>query len=291
MGSTSRFTRLRSKAAPLLRPMFERIAPIRWMAVRLLGLRQPSEVVLDENRFEVAPGDFGVTLELHATGGYEEGTRRFCLEYLQEGMTFVDIGAHVGLYSVPAAKRVGASGRVLAFEPDDVNRAMLEANLQRNGVSGVEVFPFGVCDRDGRLPFHRSGFNTGDHQLFHSGRGRASSEIEVVQLDTIVDRLDARVDLIKMDVQGAEAKVLAGMQRLLSSDRAMAMIVELSPWMLRDIGDDPLELLEGLVAHGFELGTIDEASGHIESGDAGQILARCVDSSYLNVRCLRGSRS
>lgn len=273
----------------MLRPMFEHVPPVRWLALVLLGLRQRAEVVLDGDTFSVAPRDFGVTLELHATGGYEEGTRRFCFEYLKPGMTFIDIGAHVGLYSVPAARRVGPAGRVLAFEPDDINRAMLQQNIQRNGVEGVEVFSCGICDRDGRLPFHRSEFNSGDHQLFHEGRGRRSHEIEVARLDSVLQRTGGPVHLVKMDVQGAEARVLAGMEQVFAANHAMALIVELSPWMLRDIGDDPRDLLDGLVGQGFELGTIDEATGRIEPGDAEVVLSRCVDSSYLNVRCLRGA--
>ena len=272
----------------MLRPMFEHIPPARWLALRLLGLRQRGEVVLDGNTFSVAPRDFGVTLELHATGGYEEGTRQFCLDYLQPGMTFVDIGAHVGLYSVPASRRVGPSGRVLAFEPDDINRAMLQENIRRNGAEGIEVFSCGICDQDGHLPFHRSDFNTGDHQLFHQGRGRRAHEIEVARLDAVLERVGGPVHLVKMDVQGAEARVLAGMDGIFASNQVMALIVELSPWMLRDIGDDPRALLDGLVDRGFDLATIDEASGRIEPGDAEAVLARCVGSSYLNVRCLRG---
>jgi len=261
------------------------------MALQALALRQPREVELDGDVFRVVPRDFGVTLELHATGGYENASRRFCLEYLQPGMTFVDIGAHVGLFSVPAARRVGATGRVVAFEPDSDNRHMLEENIRRNGVEGVLVYAEALCDRDGQLPFHRSAFNTGDHQLFHSGRGRTGQDVDVARLDTVMSQLGGPVDLVKMDVQGAEAKVLAGMGELLEANPTIALVVELSPWMLREIGDDPLVMLQSLEAQGFDLATIDESTGAIDAGDAAVILDRCADASYLNVRCLRGAAS
>lgn len=291
MASSSRFNRLRARMAPLLRPAFERIPPLRWLALQLLALRQPREVELDGDVFQVVPRDFGVTLELHATGGYENASRRFCLDHLQPGMTFVDIGAHVGLFSVPAARRVGASGRVIAFEPDPDNRRMLEENISRNRIEAVQVHSEALCDRDGRLPFHRSAFNTGDHQLFHSGRGRTGCEVDVARLDTVMARLGGPVHLIKMDVQGAEAKVLAGMRDVLDANPTIALVVELSPWMLRDIGDDPLAMLQSLEQQGFELATIDESTAEIEPGDAASILDRCAEASYLNVRCLRGTGS
>ncbi len=288
MSSTSGFNRLRARMAPLLRPVFERVAPLRWLALQILALRQPREVELDGDVFRVVPRDFGVTLELQATGGYENASRRFCLGYLEPGMTFIDIGAHVGLFSVPAARRVGVDGRVVAFEPDPDNRSMLEENIRRNGVEHVQVRSEALCDEDGRLPFHRSAFNSGDHQLFHSGRGRTGREVPVARLDSIMDGLGGPVHLIKMDVQGAEAKVLAGMQAVLDANHDLALVVELSPWMLRELGDDPLAMLRSLEAQGFELATIEESTGLIEPGDAPSVLDRCADASYLNVQCLRG---
>lgn len=267
--------------------MLEHVPLLRGPALWMLGKRQPDQVTLDGNTFRVHSKDFGVTLELHSTGGYEEGTRRNCLEYLQPGMTFIDIGAHVGLYTISAAQRVGTEGRVFAFEPDDENRRLLEENLRVNGIEHVTVVPCGVCDRDGRLRLHRSPYNTGDHQLFYPGRGRRSNEIEVVRLDTFMQQQGGEVHLVKMDVQGAEARVITGMDEVMSGNRDIVLVVELSPWMLRDIGDDPVELLDQLVARGFELGTIDEGSGDVQVGDPASIMESCSERSYVNIRCMR----
>ena len=275
----------------MLRPILEHVGVLRAPALWLLGKRQPDRVELDGCSYQVHPRDFGVTLELHSTGDYEQGTRRCIFEMLKPGMTFVDIGAHVGLFSVPAAARVGPSGRVFAFEPDPSNRQLLEANIESNDVPNVVVVPMAVAECEDRMQLHCSPYNTGDHQLYCSARGRRTVEVDVTRLDTYMDQQGGGVDLIKMDVQGAEGRVLQGMTGVMDANPKLTLIVELSPWMLRDIGDDPLLILRDLSDRGFELSTMDEATGITTSGSAEEILDRCGERAYLNVVARRGAGS
>jgi FkbM family methyltransferase len=267
----------------MLRPLLEHVGVLRAPALWMLGRRQPDQVELDGCTYKVHPRDFGVTLELHSTGDYEQGTRRCIFDMLQPGMTFIDIGAHVGLFSIPAGQRVGADGRVFAFEPDPANRSLLEANVEANDVPNVTAVPMAVAECEDRMQLHCSPYNTGDHQLYCSARGRRTVEVEVTRLDTFMDRHGGGVDVIKMDVQGAEARVLRGMSGVMDANPSLTLIVELSPWMLRDIGDDPSALLEDLVTRGFDLHTMDEASGVMTPGTPNEILARCGERAYLNV--------
>ena len=140
------FNNLRSGLAPLIRPVLEGVGPVRRLGLWMLARRQPDEVELDGQVFRVDPRDFGVTLELHSTGTYEPFTRGLCMDSLEPGMVFLDIGAHVGLYSLPAAGRVGETGRVIAFEPHPSNRGLLEENIDRNEVENVTVVPAAVSD-------------------------------------------------------------------------------------------------------------------------------------------------
>ena len=271
--------------------MLEHVGLLRGPALWMLGRRQPDHIELDGCTYKVHPRDFGVTLELHSTGEYESGTRQFLMSCLGPGMTFVDIGAHVGLFAIPAAKRVGSSGRVFAFEPNPSNRALLEKNIAANQVQNMTVVPMAVSDCSGNMQLHCSPYNTGDHQLYYSGRGRRSVDVQVARLDDFMREHGGEIDLVKMDVQGAEAKVLQGMTELMDRNRSITLVVELSPWMLRDIGDDPLELLEDLAARGFALSTMDESSGVLSPGSPHEVLQRCADGSYLNVMAQRKAES
>ena len=180
---------------------------------------------------EILPsGDFGVTLEAESTGEYEPVTTKILQEGLREGMTFVDVGAHVGLFAVPATVWVGATGRVIAFEPHPNNYSMLTKNITTNcQVDSIEAVQSAVSDVTGSVQLHMSTFNTGDHQLFHKG-GRKSVEVQCTTLDDYFSPTEI-VDFIKMDVQGAEAAAFKGMRRVLEENNNIQVIPEKNRFM------------------------------------------------------------
>ncbi|MCH2135773.1 MAG: FkbM family methyltransferase [Phycisphaerales bacterium] len=281
MANKSRFRLLRQSLAPMLRPVLEHVGPLRFFASKVLARRQPRQVTLEGLRYDVPPGDFGVTLELLGTGTYEPGSLKVLLDLLPEGGTFIDVGAHVGLFTLPAARKVGPGGRVIAFEPDPDNRAMLEANIERNGFSDVvEVVAAAVSSQTGTATLHRSAWNSGDHRLLGAPRGRRGISVDVVALaDVIADRA-LQVDAIKIDVQGAEARVLQGLGQ---PDPLPALLMEYSPSMMVDAGDDPQGLLAALEAGGWQLQIIDEGTGDLLGGDAAFVHRRCPYRSYVNL--------
>lgn len=120
----------------------------------------------------------------------------------QHGDVFVDVGAHVGRYTVRLASTFK---EVLAFEPSPIQRAGLEANLELNGITHVKVIPFGVWSEFTSLPFEEA------HGQSRSGVG--DETITVVPLDGLY----TYASLVKIDVEGAEYEVLKGMARLMKS--------------------------------------------------------------------------
>jgi FkbM family methyltransferase len=234
----------------------------------------------------VEAADFGVTLELESTGSYEPLTRLTLSSLLGPGMTFVDIGAHVGLFAVPASQWVFPDGQVFAFEPHPGNRALLEENLTANQCGGVHVIAFAVSDQTGSAPLHISAFNTGDHQLYGTHRGRRTVDVQCTTLDDFFEA-GTRIDVIKMDVQGAEGAAFRGMRRVLADNPDIAVIWELSPSQLRSAGDDPAAVLQWLVDAGFHLSLIDDAADAVIRGTVDEILQQCPDDSYMNILCRR----
>ncbi|MEE2908620.1 MAG: FkbM family methyltransferase [Planctomycetota bacterium] len=279
------FNSMRAGLAPLMRPVLERVGPVRRLGLWALARRHPRQVTLDGQVFRVDPRDFGVTFELHATGTYEPFTRGACLESLEPGMVFVDIGAHVGLYTLPAARAVGPTGCVIAFEPHPGNRALLEENVLGNALENVTVVAAAVSDAPGEMPLQVSPFNTGDHRLYRGGHGGgAAVPTAVVSLDAwcAAEGID-RVDMVKIDVQGAEARVIAGMEKTMQRSPGMVIILEYTPWMLREADEDPMTLLTDLTSQGFSLSILDEARGLLTSASAQEIHEACPGRSYVNV--------
>jgi len=288
MDRVTTFCRLRSALAPAIRPVLAYVPPVRWMALKVLACRQPAEVEVGGVSFEVHPADFGVTFEIASTGDYEPVTRAACIKALQPGMTFIDIGAHVGLFAVPAAMAVGPEGRVVAFEPDPDNRRLLERNIARHGLDNVVVVAAAVADQAGDITLNRSRFNTGDHRIDARPEARGV-RVPMVSLDDWLEANDVQPDVIKMDVQGAEPLVLTGLQTVLDGKRPLHMLLEFAPAMLRASGTDPRDLLRRLDHSGFAMQVIDERTGDAVDAGVDAILRACPKRSYVNLHCIRGA--
>lgn len=130
--------------------------------------------------------------------------------HLRAGDTFVDVGAHIGLYSLFAASRVGPRGRVVAFEADPVNASLLRANVLRNAgpAAIVTVVEAGVSDHDETL---RLGLNTTGNRSGNSFLAEGSEGVEVRCRplgELLEDARVERVDAMKMDIEGFEHRVL-----------------------------------------------------------------------------------
>ena len=279
------FTGLRRALAPSVRTLLERCGPLRRVALGILRRHLPRLVTIDGDRFHVHPDDFGVTFEITASGDYEPRTRRACLEALEPGGTFVDLGAHVGLYSVPASHRVGPYGRVLAFEPEPANRALLVDNLRLNSCGNVEVVPLAVTDRTGSALLACSTINSGDHRLVATSTRGGARMIECTTLDAFMAKRTGGVDVVKMDIQGGEVQALAGMGSVHRANPALILFIEFSPAHLLASGHAPTELLETLVAMDLAMAVIDEVDGSITPADPDAIAQRCPAGGYLNLRC------
>jgi FkbM family methyltransferase len=146
---------------------------------------------------------------------------------LERGGDFVDVGAHVGLYTIAAARALGGEGRVLAFEPNPSARARLEENVALNACSNVIVDSAAVSDEMGHATLHVP--RHGDTAWSSLDEGRVAEgaclDIETTTLDAEVDRLALRPAVVKVDVEGCEADVVRGASRLLR--RRPALLIEL----------------------------------------------------------------
>jgi FkbM family methyltransferase len=171
---------------------------------------------------------------------YEAETAEVLARWLRPGHTFVDVGANHGYFTVLAAALVGPAGRVVAFEPNPVVAAALREVLARNGLAErVAVRPAALCDRDGTAPFFPSvSVNDGLSSLVPSRealdlgvlRADRSIQVPVESFDGFAERAGlGRVELVKIDVEGAEGLVVRGMERTLAERPPRRIICETVP--------------------------------------------------------------
>jgi FkbM family methyltransferase len=182
------------------------------------------------------------SLCLYVCGSFEPNEFAFLDRVLRPGMVFVDVGANDGYYTLFAARRVGPSGRVVAAEPSSRERAHLQRNLGRNGLDNVSVVPAAIGAAVGLADLHLAhGVHAGHNTLgsfAHDDVVRASLErVPIEPLDAVIARLGlARVDFVKIDVEGAEASVIAGAATVLSTMRPL-MLIEVNDKALRAQGN------------------------------------------------------
>lgn len=164
-------------------------------------------------------GLFTGTRFLRGTYGAEEGA--VLRRVTPAGGVLFDVGAHVGYFTLLAARTVGPSGLVVAFEPLPVNLTYLRRHVLTNGLENVRVIPWAVGRAGGSRSFHsRSG--TGRGRLGTSERGR---KVRVCSLDELRQRgVLPRPDVIKMDIEGGEVEALDGASEVLANDRPVLLL-------------------------------------------------------------------
>lgn len=263
-----------------------RIKPLRAAYDSLFSLLKPSSVMVQGQRMWLDEKD---TLELATREVYEPAETALFRCEIRPGQVVLDIGANIGYYTLIAAKLVGPKGRVVAFEPDPANFALLKKNVEANGHRNVTLFQKALSDRTGKAKLYLNPTNKGDHRLYDSGDGRSFVTVTMARLDDVLLKMDRQVHFIKMDVQGAEASALGGMRGLLRRNRSLKLVTEFSPGALRLQGSDPAGYLKALQKAGFHLWEIPPQGGALRSVNARRLLARLGDDSnaYANLYCVK----
>jgi FkbM family methyltransferase len=169
----------------------------------------------------------------------------FVRDNLHPGDRFVDIGAWVGPYSLLASRLVEPSGRVYAIEPDPVARAALKRNMSENDAFNITVVPWAITEQKGMVDLIP--YVLGDSRT-KVRPGQEGQQVASVSLDEFCDTESLVPSVIKIDVEGAEPRVLDGGRRALQ--RARAVIVEVHQREILESGMDPSQFWRQL----FDLG-------------------------------------
>jgi FkbM family methyltransferase len=200
-------------------------------------------------------------------------TRRFC-ELVKPGMVVVDVGANIGVYTLHAARLVGDAGRVHSFEPTPRIRGILRDNIQINGLletGRVVIHSEAVTDRRGTARFGVYSGNNGHNTLFADGLNAKFIQVETTTLDEAL-AAEAHVDVIKIDAEGAEPTIWAGMASTVARNPAIRVFMEFAPELLRRGGHEPSALLDRIEAAGFTIERLAEETGDTIPGSRDSLL-------------------
>ena len=153
--------------------------------------------------------------------GFEKDEIGFTKKVLQQGDTFIDIGANIGLYSLCASARVGVTGRVISFEPSSLTYQRLLENIRINNFTNIASRNIGLSDKEGRLVLNQSDNGFEAWNTFAKGeieKFQSVIEVNVSTLDFELKGIEKdKISLIKIDVEGWEKFVLCGASHLLTN--------------------------------------------------------------------------
>jgi len=185
---------------------------------------------------------------------HEKATTNLFERVVKPGDTVLDLGANIGYFTLLAAKLVGETGKVFSFEPEPRNYKYLVENLRLNNYEQVSAFQKAVSNQKGRTKLYICLYDTGHHTINQYQGIKAYRpnvpedkeefiEIETVSLDEFFEGRENEIDVIKMDVEGAEMLALLGMDQLLRANRKIKMFVEFFPLLIKKMGNSPEEFI------------------------------------------------
>ncbi|HYA45897.1 MAG TPA: FkbM family methyltransferase [Acidimicrobiales bacterium] len=216
-------------------------------------------------RIQVDPTDYAVGHTIARTGTYEPEVSAVVSQILEPGDTFVDIGANIGWFSLLAATQVGPSGRVLAIEPNPGNIALLQSSIAENELDNTEVMAVALSDHTGAVALETDGSN--GRVIFLDDPPVAALPVSYVvachPLDALLAscRID-RVDVVKMDVEGAEPLVVQGGAETFEKYRPV-LVSEFFPRALDNSPGGAAAYLAALRDLGYTLSVIGNRSGDL----------------------------
>ncbi len=160
----------------------------------------------------------------------EYNEMKFLSDTLTSSSVFVDVGAGLGDYSLLAASKI-KTGKIISFEPNERVFAELQANLRLNNLEKeVLSFPYAVSDTNGFIQFDATAVSELGHIKFDDSVSESLPKIKAVTLDAFLKSHSIRnIDMLKIDVEGAESFVFEGAAKLLQSKRIKTILFELNP--------------------------------------------------------------
>ncbi len=263
-GIVGRLTKVTVKAMPSKLP-----AKIYHFSSKIPGLKGalewfikkqiPETVLIDEGTLYLDRSDVAVSGAL-AMGVFEKFETEIFRNSIKEGMNVVDVGANIGYYTLIAAKRTGSGGRVFSYEPEDGNFKILEKNVKANMLNNVSLNKKALSDKDGQRDLFLEKNNRGHHSFAKSESTFEKVSVPTETLDESLKRFGSpKIDLIKIDIEGAEPIALRGMKKTTEQNKNLIIFTEAYPKSMERLGESATSFLYDLRKLGFSLYFIDES--------------------------------
>ena len=199
-------------------------------------------------------------------------------QFIKKNTVFVDIGAHIGYYSLLCAS-IAKEGTIISFEPVPRNFKFLEKNIRLNKFKHIKAIKKAISnDNRTSLLFLSNASNTGDNRFFEDSligenNKKESIKVSCLKLDDFLAKSKLSPNMIKIDIQGGEMLALLGMKKILKSSSKLVLFCEFWPGGISAMGESPQEFLDMLDKNGFKIFEINEHEKKLETKSFIQLIA------------------
>ena len=232
---------------------------------------------------------------------FEPSELTFFQKYCRDGMTLVDIGANVGLYTALAIHQLDGSGRIVTFEPHPQTFSFLQKNIEANQATSeacprVDAFNMAATPEPSQAELRLNPENRGDNRLYQGTYQGKVEEWDTLPVegrpvdDVLADLGIDEVNFVKIDIQGYEQKAISGFRKTLTRSQNVILMSEFWPKGLREAGGGAMEYLQMLTDVGFTLYELKEKPRGmvIPLEDWDQLIARLPERKYTNIIGVKG---
>jgi FkbM family methyltransferase len=236
----------------------------------------------------------GIAQQLVFQGTYEKYTTVLFKRLVGKGMNVIDVGANIGYYTLLAAKLIGEKGKVFAFEPEPRNYALLLRNIELNGYKNVIPQQKAVSNKAGKVKLFLDRLEPGAHSLYKVRQSaKEAIAVDAISLDEFFAGKESPIDIIKIDVEGAEMAVLLGMPKIVKNNDNLKVFTEFWPPGLQGSGFSAQEYWAKLVEYGFKyIYLINEQKQMLEPTDLTSMMRFCKSTFFkrptsVNLLCTK----
>jgi len=248
---------------------------------------------LTPNNFVIIPFDQDMSLCVRPIdrlgkrvrlNGYSDPELATLLDtYLTPGMTYFDVGAHFGQFVLMAGKRVGNTGAVHAFEPTKGTFAQLKTSVSYNNLPWIKINHNAVADKAGELNLNVCATGKGEFNSIGAPM-RAAQDVDHIETITAITLDDyceehniSHIDIMKIDVEGAELAVLQGGKKIFSADNGPDIVCEFNEVTAENMGYSAADLYNQFVNYGYQLFRYDRITGELHNEPANQVYDETVN--------------
>jgi FkbM family methyltransferase len=231
----------------------------------------PEAVKVGSLTYYVSSGDGAIGASLRRNGSYEPAVTAMVRRHLKPGQRFVDVGASFGYFATLAGSIVGPEGSVIAIEPGPQNQSLLLLNLAVNGVAVPEVHQLALGDRAGLFMYSQSGANGFISPFSGQPEDLANHAlVRAATLDSVVG--ERQVDMMKIDVEGAEGLVLSGASGTLARSHPLLLMEFSPPSLVNTSHIEGPELLKDLERQGYSFGVVGDEQGNLNAQTPDEVM-------------------